>query len=572
LTVNNYLDLKYGLVTSSPPAPTNLVAAAISTNQISLTWDFNLGPSSTTFEIERSTTSNGVYMVVAQVANALSYVDTNLLAGTTYYYVVAAANAAGTSGNSNPAWATTLTNGVSLPLGNLLLWLKADTGVVPQSPSNSVETWFDQSGNYNNATQDTTNNQPFYVTNALNGLPAVKFNGNQYLVFPNTFLSGTTGLEALVVLKVATNPPSAVQSIWGWGDSSSPSYYPNTSGEISDDFGSTTLYNIGAPLQPLTQYHLYNVSGSNGSWTAWINGELQSSTNVNTYGFWDGIWYLGAGKDADNPFSGDIAEVLVFNRTLSPDERDTVGGYLTAKYGLAQFATNAVPPGAPTNFFTTGLATYQLNLQWTPTSTNVSSFHVERALGTNGAYQEIGAVPSYVTNFVDTTAVPTNLYCYQIRAHNLFGDAYSTVISPPTVNLTILTTNEYILVSSTNLLVPQTSDAYGTIDQVEIANTLNMAVVIGVSTSVPYTNSWVPIFQGVYSFTALATDTLGNSQFSMPLPVDVYLDSNGDGIPDFLQVEQGNNPLNPWVPPVGGTNNTPPNIFLYIPTNATLLP
>jgi hypothetical protein len=78
--------------------------------------------------------------------------------------------------------------------------------------------------------------------------------------------------------------------------------------------------------------------------------------------------------------------------------------------------------------------------------------------------------------------------------------------------------------------------------------------------------------EGAWSLVALATDNQGNSQYSEPVTVTVYLDSNGDGIPDFLQVEQGNDPLNPWVPPVGGTNNVPPNIYLYIPTNATLLP
>ena len=81
-----------------------------------------------TIGIERSTSSGGPFAVVATVANALSYMDTNLAAGTTYYYEVVAMNVVGTSGNSNPAWATTLTNGVSLPSGNLALWLKADAG------------------------------------------------------------------------------------------------------------------------------------------------------------------------------------------------------------------------------------------------------------------------------------------------------------------------------------------------------------------------------------------------------------------------------------------------------------
>jgi len=65
--------------------PTNLLATAISTSQISLTWDETLSGEVTQMSIERSTASNGVYSVVTQIAGATSYVDTNLTAGTTYY-------------------------------------------------------------------------------------------------------------------------------------------------------------------------------------------------------------------------------------------------------------------------------------------------------------------------------------------------------------------------------------------------------------------------------------------------------------------------------------------------------
>ena len=244
LTVNYYLDLKYGLVTV-PAAPTNLVATTVSTNQISLTWSFNLGTSVTSFEIERATSSNGVYQVVATVASTLSYVDTNLPAGTTYYYEVAAMNAAGVSGNSNPAWAATLSNGVSLPLGNLLLWLKADSGLVLENTNNSVKTWYDQSGNGNNASQGTQGQQPLNIANALNGMPVVRFNptNNQCFSLPN-LLNGTTGAEAFVVLRAAADvaPRFDYMPLWHFGTSWYGGLaYPDSSGNILDDFGSSSV-------------------------------------------------------------------------------------------------------------------------------------------------------------------------------------------------------------------------------------------------------------------------------------------------------------------------------------------
>jgi hypothetical protein len=61
----------------APPPPANLAARAISRTQIGLSW--SEPPSSAHFSIERR--SNRAYAAVAQVANTLSYVDTNLTAG-----------------------------------------------------------------------------------------------------------------------------------------------------------------------------------------------------------------------------------------------------------------------------------------------------------------------------------------------------------------------------------------------------------------------------------------------------------------------------------------------------------
>ena len=569
-SVNNYLNLKYGLVTV-PAVPTNLVATAISSNQISLTWGFNLGPSGMTFQVARATTSNGMYQVVGTVANALSYVDTNLAAGTTYYYEMAAVSAAGVSGNSNPAWATTLTNGASLPMGSLLLWLKADSGVLQQGASNRVMTWCDQSGNGNNANQTTATNQPLFVSNALNGMPVMRFSAtNQDGFGLPAVLNNTASSEALVVLRTAVARPGVTRALWKFGVYGTG--YPNTDGTIGDSFASSTVNNIGCPTQPLTQYHVYEVaSAQNGLWAAWIDGELQYVTNNNTY--FVNVPYgpsLGWDNQYGNYFDGDIAEVMMFNRTLAADERATVGQYLFMKYNLSQFAVDTIPPGNPTNLIATGVSLSQLNLQWTKTSTNETGFVIERKSGTNSAYSEIGTAAVGTDMFSDTAVFPTNQYFYRVKAVNYIGQSgYSAEASPPLVSLTLFSTNAYNLSGLPNLLVAQAVDADYSINQVEIATTSGSGM--GNATTVPYSITWIPAFPATYSFTATATDTAGNSWISAPLLVTVYLDSNGDGIPDYVQVQQGNDPLNPWTPPIGGTNNTPPNIFLYIPTNATLL-
>jgi glucosylceramidase len=94
-----------------PAAPTNLVATP-GNAQASLSWTASSGANS--YTVRRSTTSGGSYSDVATGVTATSYTNTGLTNGTTYYYVVVALNAAGTSGNSNQASATPQTT-VSIP-------------------------------------------------------------------------------------------------------------------------------------------------------------------------------------------------------------------------------------------------------------------------------------------------------------------------------------------------------------------------------------------------------------------------------------------------------------------------
>jgi RHS repeat-associated protein len=86
-----------------PPAPTNLTAYAGNTF-VTLTW--NQSSSATSYDILRSLTSGGPYSTIQTGVTTSSYVDTGLTNGTTYYYVVTASNAGGTSGDSNQANAT----------------------------------------------------------------------------------------------------------------------------------------------------------------------------------------------------------------------------------------------------------------------------------------------------------------------------------------------------------------------------------------------------------------------------------------------------------------------------------
>ena len=64
----------------------------------------------------------------------------------------------------------------NLPTGSMVLWLKADSGVT--TSGSNVTTWADQSGSGNNVTPDQTSDGPVVLSNIINGLPVIRFNGS----------------------------------------------------------------------------------------------------------------------------------------------------------------------------------------------------------------------------------------------------------------------------------------------------------------------------------------------------------------------------------------------------------
>jgi hypothetical protein len=229
----------------------------------------------------------------------------------------------------------------AIPRNGLQLWLTADNGVVIGGGS-QISQWTDNSGAENNATQTNSSYQPTLVNNAINGLPAVQFNGSsQYMQISNSISANFSGGASIFIV---TNPTAL------------------TSGSRFLDFENCapgTYTYLYQPSSTSTALYLYNnaintsVTASNALTTnqfqlleAIHNGlpsvGIYTNSVLNTYAgsLTPGNNYIGQASASGNYFNGQIAEILVYNRGVTVSEQSQIEGYLYGKYNL--FSQNAL--------------------------------------------------------------------------------------------------------------------------------------------------------------------------------------------------------------------------------------
>jgi len=202
-------------VGSIPAAPTNLVATS-GGSQISLAWNASQG--ATSYSILRSTTSGSGYEAIASGLASTSYTDTNVTTYVTYYYVIQATNAYGTSPYSNEANTTPFISSDYVYAGYLITF---SGGSVSYSGNSTYCSPFAYSGDYNGA---------YYggEVDAATGSASAK--GPITVTF--TWIEQGTPPPAILVRE-----EELVEGIWESEDIPPLYTWPNGSFSVSDEFG-----------------------------------------------------------------------------------------------------------------------------------------------------------------------------------------------------------------------------------------------------------------------------------------------------------------------------------------------
>jgi hypothetical protein len=185
-----------------PAAPSNLVAAAASQTQITLTWTDH-ATNETAFRIERAAAATGTWALIATASsNVTTYANTGLVANALWYYRVCASNSSGASAytavaNAHTAYASEY-GGVAVWRALLLVYTNTDADYV-QGGTNKHYTgsmnaanrdegvWaFHQYGSLANELSDRECIAPGDVVYPVNAITSVTDRGgNNYWVTPN---------------------------------------------------------------------------------------------------------------------------------------------------------------------------------------------------------------------------------------------------------------------------------------------------------------------------------------------------------------------------------------------------
>lgn len=272
-------------------------------------------------------------------------------AGTTALYVATLISpparlveeAAGTklrlaAASSNPAL-TALDLPLQIP--GLQLWFRADAGITQSG--GTVSQWSNQFGSGTAATQTTASHRPKFIAQAVNGKPALQFDGiNDRL----RFTLPVNGLSELTIVLVSANldnenggPDGRENAAICWPENSGwgTVHLSPFRSAVRMRFGTGGPNNLPSYTRPTPLQSGFSLTSAVKKGTQnwmYVNGSqvLVNSGQWNLLGGNSSTGQLGEGAPAGQNFFGQIAEVLVFNRALTDTDRVQVERYLSDKY------------------------------------------------------------------------------------------------------------------------------------------------------------------------------------------------------------------------------------------------
>lgn len=229
-------------------------------------------------------------------------------------------------------------------IADLMLWyetsLESSFLSTEGVDNTEISIWYDnniQRTQKNNATQASTANKPKFYDGVFGGIPGIRFDGtNDSMGFDGTFFVKTNYTIFVVEQRRASGDrffigcttPAGTHSCLVLGYRSSNTVAQS---HYSYDLDSNAFPSYSSPIPRMHTFWFSNIAGkrywSNGGAT-YDKNNAQTLPLIANSGA--NIGSLSGGYN----YNGDIAEIIIFTRDLTTEERQAVEYYLSKKYNI----------------------------------------------------------------------------------------------------------------------------------------------------------------------------------------------------------------------------------------------
>jgi hypothetical protein len=220
----------------------------------------------------------------------------------------------------------------------LALWLDAaDSSTISFSSGSNISTWRDKA----TGISCVASNSPTLVVNSQNGLPVVNFVGTSTQFFTAVRASGFPSVKTYFM--VYSNSLSNVGQTLLGGSVFTQQGGGTTFQDESGYTSGTPAFQTGGSYRIVSSLPIATAASPSLNGSVFMNGSqislISSSGNYVPSGT---TIYIGTGNQ---PYTGTIAEFILFNTALTTSQRQGVETYLARKWGLT------VPTSTPHPFF-----------------------------------------------------------------------------------------------------------------------------------------------------------------------------------------------------------------------------
>lgn len=232
-------------------------------------------------------------------------------------------------------------------------------------PVQGIRMWYDATEMYRNHTRDyaivgdwpnkvegpsvvqaSNSNKPLFRTNQLNGRPVLVFDGTSDYLELTSQQTMFDNAPAISMFIVAKYEPSALiepamyislidstsTPVASLRKSGTNKY--EMSGKRTSAQGTSTL---SSTIDATNAYIIHTgiFDYPNNQWRQYVNNSPQGTLTAPGIGdILAGSRYVRVGRRSTEYFKGAIAEIIIYDRTVTEDERVAITGYLSTKWGI----------------------------------------------------------------------------------------------------------------------------------------------------------------------------------------------------------------------------------------------